>query len=123
MLPLLRFCAVLAGKGAGSLIGGYLMKLVGTRNTYRVFAAGALGAGVVYFLFNRFYLRHRAAAKQDEKGAKASDKDHEACAVSRGRRQEAGRGAAAILRAEGPSPPCSTPELFASRVSSCCRPL
>lgn len=71
-----------SGKGAGSLIGGYLMKVVGTRNTYRVFAAGALGAGFVYFLFNRFYLRHRPFARQSEKDAKPpSDKDHEACAV------------------------------------------
>ncbi|XP_034242969.1 major facilitator superfamily domain-containing protein 6-B-like [Thrips palmi] len=71
------------GKGAGSLIGGYLMKAVGTRNTYRVFAAGSLGAGLVYFMLNHFYLRHLSKANKARREAKVhSDKDHEACVMS-----------------------------------------
>ncbi|KAJ1527129.1 hypothetical protein ONE63_008663 [Megalurothrips usitatus] len=80
------------GKGAGSLIGGYLMKAVGTRNTYRVFAAGSLGAGLVYFLFNRFYLRHhkRGAKDLDLAAAKMpSDKDHEACVIRKNSKAQA----------------------------------
>lgn len=59
------------------------MRGVGTRNTYRVFAAGSLGAGIVYFLLNHFYLRHLSKANKALREAKAhSDKDHEACVVS-----------------------------------------
>ena len=47
------------GKGAGSLIGGYMMKAFGTRETYRVFSSVCIITGVVYFLFNKFYLRKR----------------------------------------------------------------
>ncbi|XP_026274239.1 uncharacterized protein LOC113203664 [Frankliniella occidentalis] len=71
------------GKGAGSLIGGFLMKAVGTRNTYRLFAAGSLGAGLLYALFNRFYLRHRGKDRRAaEKEAKMHRKDHEACMMA-----------------------------------------
>ncbi|XP_069689213.1 major facilitator superfamily domain-containing protein 6-like [Periplaneta americana] len=47
------------GKGAGSLIGGYMMKAFGTRPTYRIFAVSCTITGTVYFLFNKFYLRKR----------------------------------------------------------------
>jgi uncharacterized membrane protein len=50
---------LVAGKGAGSLIGGYLMKAFGTRPTYRVFAVACTVTGLLYFLFNTFYLRKR----------------------------------------------------------------
>ncbi|XP_046981061.1 major facilitator superfamily domain-containing protein 6-like [Schistocerca americana] len=47
------------GKGAGSLVGGYLMKGIGTRPTYQVFAAMCAVVGTFYFFFNKFYLRRR----------------------------------------------------------------
>lgn len=47
------------GKGAGSLIGGYLMKGFGTRPTYRIFAVITLATGLVYFFFNLGYLKKR----------------------------------------------------------------
>ncbi|KAL4712762.1 hypothetical protein ACJJTC_008059 [Scirpophaga incertulas] len=47
------------GRGAGSLIGGYLMKYFGTRPTYQIFAASTLLTGCIYFLFNTFYIRKR----------------------------------------------------------------
>lgn len=49
-----------AGKGAGSLIGGYLMNAFGTRPTYRIFAVVMLITGVIYFIFNATYLRKRS---------------------------------------------------------------
>ncbi|XP_017757430.1 PREDICTED: major facilitator superfamily domain-containing protein 6 [Eufriesea mexicana] len=45
------------GKGAGSLIGGYLMKAFGTRPTYRIFAVITLITGVMYYIFNVAYLK------------------------------------------------------------------
>ncbi|XP_017882086.1 uncharacterized protein LOC108626124 [Ceratina calcarata] len=47
------------GKGAGSLIGGYLMKAFGTRPTYRIFAAMTLITGTMYYVFNVAYLKKR----------------------------------------------------------------
>ncbi|KAI5635585.1 MFS_1 like family domain-containing protein [Phthorimaea operculella] len=47
------------GKGAGSLIGGYLMKFFGTRPTYQIFSAATLLTGCIYYLFNALYLRKR----------------------------------------------------------------
>lgn len=45
------------GKGSGSLIGGYMMKAFDTRPTYRIFAVACTITGLLYFLFNKFYLR------------------------------------------------------------------
>lgn len=50
------------GKGAGSLIGGYLMKFFGTRPTYQIFACATFITGCIYYLFNTFYLRKRATS-------------------------------------------------------------
>ncbi|KAK7863740.1 hypothetical protein R5R35_011144 [Gryllus longicercus] len=47
------------GRGAGSLIGGYMMTWIGTRPTYQVFAASCLVIGVIYFLTHKLYLRRR----------------------------------------------------------------
>lgn len=41
------------GKGAGSLVGGYLMKGFGTRPTYQIFAVFTLLTGVIYWMFNQ----------------------------------------------------------------------
>ncbi|CAG4978357.1 unnamed protein product [Parnassius apollo] len=48
------------GKGAGSLIGGYLMKFVGTRPTYQIFALATFLTGCIYYLFNKFYIGKRS---------------------------------------------------------------
>lgn len=53
------FHAMVTGKGAGSLIGGYMMKAFDTRPTYRMFAAACAVTGLLYFVFNTFYLRKR----------------------------------------------------------------
>ncbi|XP_041974938.1 uncharacterized protein LOC121730128 [Aricia agestis] len=47
------------GKGSGSLIGGYLMKFIGTRPTYQLFAGATLITGCIYYLFNKFYIGDR----------------------------------------------------------------
>ncbi|XP_075974013.1 uncharacterized protein LOC142975165 [Anticarsia gemmatalis] len=54
------------GKGAGSLIGGYLMKFVGTRPTYQIFSGAAFITGCIYYLFNKFYLRKRVAKDESD---------------------------------------------------------
>ncbi|CAK1540106.1 unnamed protein product [Leptosia nina] len=54
------------GKGAGSLIGGYLMKFFGTRPTYRLFAAATLVTGCIYFLFNRFCIRKLVKCREND---------------------------------------------------------
>ncbi|XP_014276523.1 uncharacterized protein [Halyomorpha halys] len=61
------------GKGAGSLIGGYLMEAVGTRPTYQIFSAVTLLTGCLYFLFNRFYIVHHAESSMDEKDDKGKE--------------------------------------------------
>ncbi|CAH0405302.1 unnamed protein product [Chilo suppressalis] len=54
------------GRGAGSLIGGYLMKYFGTRPTYQIFAAATLLTGFIYFLFNKFYIGKRAVGDEND---------------------------------------------------------
>lgn len=54
------------GRGAGSLVGGYLMKYFGTRPTYQIFAASTLLTGCIYFLFNKFYIRKRAVGDEND---------------------------------------------------------
>ncbi|KAI5748555.1 hypothetical protein M8J76_000134 [Diaphorina citri] len=44
------------GKGAGSLIGGYLMKGFGTKITYQLFAATMVLTGCMYFVFNKAFI-------------------------------------------------------------------
>lgn len=56
MHPILIF----AGKGSGSLIGGYLMSNFGTRPTYQIFAVVTLVTGIIYFIFNATYLKKRS---------------------------------------------------------------
>lgn len=65
------------GKGAGSLIGGYLMQAVGTRPTYQIFSAVTLFTGCVYFLFNRFYIVHHAEVTETNDFKKEPEKKEE----------------------------------------------
>jgi len=55
-----------AGKGSGGLIGGYMMKAYGTRATYRIFAVACLITGLLYFLYNKFYLRKRSQVEDND---------------------------------------------------------
>lgn len=57
---------VFLGKGSGSLVGGYLMKSVGTRATYQIFSAVTLVTGCLYYAFNHIYI---------VKGKREQDKD------------------------------------------------
>ncbi|GLV43083.1 uncharacterized protein CBL_14239 [Carabus blaptoides fortunei] len=59
------------GKGSGSLIGGYLMKLVGTRPTYQIFAAMTVVTGILYFCFNHFCIKR--STDDDEDGQNEQD--------------------------------------------------
>lgn len=65
------------GKGAGSLIGGYLMKFYGTRPTYQIFAVATLITGFIYFFFNKFYIRRRVTIADDAITEKKSPLDIE----------------------------------------------
>lgn len=47
------------GKSCGGLVGGFLMKGVGTRPTYQIFAVATLLTGLMYFVFNVTYLKKR----------------------------------------------------------------
>ncbi|XP_014252834.1 uncharacterized protein LOC106668510 [Cimex lectularius] len=64
------------GKGAGSLIGGYLMEGVGTRPTYQIFSAVTLITGCIYFLFNHFFISHHSDEAK-EKRAKEQEAQQE----------------------------------------------
>ena len=72
---LMRTLYYVVGRGIGSLIGGYLMKWLGsgsqdkttgTRVTLRVFAVAALVTALLYFLFNIFYIRRRRNSQKKE---------------------------------------------------------
>jgi hypothetical protein len=72
---LMRTLYYVVGRGIGSLIGGYLMKWLGsgsqdkttgTRVTLRVFAVAAIVTALLYFLFNIFYIRRRRNSQKKE---------------------------------------------------------
>lgn len=62
----MKWSSYITGKGAGSLIGGYLMKFFGTRPTYQIFATATFITGCIYYLFNKFYLHKRAASDEND---------------------------------------------------------
>ena len=73
---LMRTLYYVVGRGIGSLIGGYLMKWLGsgsqdkttgTRVTMRVLAVAAVVTALLYFLFNVFYIRRRRNNQKKEK--------------------------------------------------------
>ncbi|XP_077298637.1 uncharacterized protein LOC143919921 [Arctopsyche grandis] len=67
------------GKGAGSLVGGYMMNAIGTRLTYQIFAGVSMITGCIYFLFNKFYIA-RNTKHQDKTWQKnPKGKDVESC--------------------------------------------
>lgn len=70
---------LILGKGAGSLVGGYMMNAIGTRPTYQIFAGVSLITGCIYFLFNKFYIA-RNTKHQDKTWQKnPKGKDVESC--------------------------------------------
>ena len=54
------------GKGAGSLIGGFMIKAIGTRPTYQVFATACAGFAAVYFLFHNCYTMKRPKRRMND---------------------------------------------------------
>ncbi|XP_014238903.1 major facilitator superfamily domain-containing protein 6-like [Trichogramma pretiosum] len=54
------------GKGAGSLVGGYLIKFYGTRPTYQIFSVVTLFTGFLYLFFNLTYLAKRPQVEGNE---------------------------------------------------------
>ena len=57
------------GRGAGSFIGGFLMKDYGTRSAFRILGVAAFCTAVFYFLFNQLYIRPKNRRLQQEKKA------------------------------------------------------
>ncbi|XP_060536920.1 uncharacterized protein LOC132708565 [Cylas formicarius] len=53
------------GKGVGSFIGGYLIKPIGIRHTFQLFALLALVTGLIYFAFYHLYMKHRPSEGTD----------------------------------------------------------
>lgn len=56
----------ISGKGAGSLIGGFMIKAIGTRPTYQVFATACAGFSVIYFLFHNYYTMKRPKRRMND---------------------------------------------------------
>ncbi|XP_059482974.1 major facilitator superfamily domain-containing protein 6-like [Neocloeon triangulifer] len=54
------------GKGAGSLIGGFMIKAVGTRPTYQIFAAACAGFAGVYYLFHNYFTLRRPKRRMND---------------------------------------------------------
>jgi MFS family permease len=50
------------GRGAGSLLGGILIKEFGHRSTFQIFGAGSLVGAILYSLINVLYLRKHSIA-------------------------------------------------------------
>lgn len=65
---------LLTGKGAGSLIGGYLMKGFGTKITYQLFAASMVLTGCMYYVFNKVYIEPIYRLASDTKDVDCSKK-------------------------------------------------
>lgn len=53
------------GKGAGSLVGGYLINAISIRTTFQVFAIFTTVAGLIYVGFYHFYMKHRPSDGTD----------------------------------------------------------
>lgn len=53
------------GKGAGSLIGGYLINAISIRATFQVFAISTTITGLIYVGFYHFYMKHRPSDGTD----------------------------------------------------------
>ncbi|KAJ8918772.1 hypothetical protein NQ315_015092 [Exocentrus adspersus] len=53
------------GKGVGSLIGGFLIKLIGIRSTFQSFAIGTAITGLIYFAFYHIYLKKNPSQGTD----------------------------------------------------------
>lgn len=57
----------ISGRGAGSLIGGYLIENVGIFNAFRIIAAIGGSSGVFYWLMNFLFFRNRTGVVDVEK--------------------------------------------------------
>lgn len=53
------------GKGAGSLVGGYLINAISIRSTLQVFAVFTTITGFIYLAFYHFYMKHRPSDGTD----------------------------------------------------------
>lgn len=76
------------GRGIGSLIGGYLMDILGARTLFQIIAVFAGTIGCVYFAIHHFYLKEKGATfiQQPEKGSASpespADKEQNGRAIS-----------------------------------------
>jgi len=52
------------GRGVGSFVGGYLISLYGTRNTFRIFGIGATASGIIFVVLYNCFMKpfERASA-------------------------------------------------------------
>lgn len=60
------------GKGIGSLIGGYLIEMIGIRHTFQCFSVATLIIGIIYFIFYHVYMK-----KHPSQGTDITKKDKE----------------------------------------------
>ncbi|XP_065345528.1 uncharacterized protein LOC135943061 [Cloeon dipterum] len=54
------------GRGAGSLIGGFMIKAIGTRPTYQFFAAACAAFAAAYYLFHKYYTQRRPTRQMND---------------------------------------------------------
>lgn len=59
------FILLFAGKGAGSLVGGYLINAVTIRTTFQIFATSTAITGLIYIAFYHLYMKHRPSEGND----------------------------------------------------------
>lgn len=67
------------GRGSGSYVGGWLISVMGTRESFRIMGFLAIAGGVAYGLLHYFWLRKVELNGKDEDAAAAaagnSDRD------------------------------------------------
>jgi len=61
-----------SGRGSGSYVGGWLISVMGTRESFRLMGFLAIAGGVAYGLLHHFWLRKVELKGKDEDAAAAA---------------------------------------------------
>jgi hypothetical protein len=60
------------GRGSGSYVGGWLISVMGTRESFRIMGFLAIAGGMAYGLLHYFWLRKVELSRKDEDAAAAA---------------------------------------------------
>lgn len=80
---------LVAGRGLGSLVGGFLIGPLGVRNTFRIMALVCAVTCIVYFILNRLFFV-KAQEERKLKAEKEKKDEKEAVTDERGTDKELG---------------------------------